>query len=122
MRQSPSQVFPNPAVLRRPQAMTRRITLARTGVLAPAQAAAIPMGLRPPAAYGRDMGIAVWDQRTPVSLRVSSWRSRNWRRALVTWFVLSFALMAEAGHLPASLCDAAGVLVAAVPVLLAALP
>jgi hypothetical protein len=80
------------------------------------------MGLRPPAAYGQNMGIAVWDQRTPVRLRVSSWRSRNWRRALVTWFVLSFALMAEAAHLPGSLSDAAGVLVAAMPVLLAVLP
>ena len=122
MRQSPSQVFPNPVVLRRLQAATRRITPARTGVLAPGQAAAIPMGLRPPAAYAPNMGIVTSDQRTPVRLRVSSWRSRNWRRALVSWLVLSFALMAEAAHLPGSLLDAAGALVAAIPVLLSALP
>jgi hypothetical protein len=71
------------------------------------------------------MGISVWDQRlprVPVRLRISAWRSRNWRRALVTWLVLSFALMAEAAHFPGPLCDAAGVVVAAVPVLLAILP
>jgi hypothetical protein len=80
------------------------------------------MGVHPPAAYGRSMGIAVRDQRASARLRVSSWRTRNWRRALVAWLMLSFALMAEAVHLPGPLCDAAGVLVAAIPVLLAALP
>jgi|HubBroStandDraft_5_1064220.scaffolds.fasta_scaffold193597_2 hypothetical protein len=114
MRQSLSQVFPTPG-----------ISPNRRWVLAPQEAGAIPMGRCSPAAYGGSMGISVWDQRlprVPVRLRISAWRSRNWRRALVTWLVLSFALMAEAAHFPGPLCDAAGVVVAAVPVLLAILP
>ena len=114
MRQSLSQVFPNPVVY-----PTRR------WVLAPQETGAIPIGCRSLAAYGQTMGISVWDQRMPrqpVRQRVSTWRSRNWRRALVAWLVLSLALMAEAAHFPGPLCDAAGVLVAAVPVLLAVLP
>jgi hypothetical protein len=114
MRQSLCQVFP-----------TLGISPTRRRVLAPRKSGANAIGLRSLAAYGPSMEILAGDRRVPrvlVRPRVSAWRSRNWRRALVTWFVLSFALMAEAAHFPGALCDAAGVLVAAVPVLLAILP
>jgi hypothetical protein len=72
------------------------------------------------------MGISVWPAqhapRAPFRLRVSSWRARNWRRALLTWFVVSLALMAMAAHFPGSLREATGVVIAAVPVLFATLP
>jgi hypothetical protein len=128
MRQPPSQVLPKRWLSVPEPTPARGLFPAGNGVLAPAQAGAIPIGRFPSAGYVPSMGISVLDQRapraprTPVKLRVSSWRSRNWRRALATWFVLSFALMAEAAHLPGPLFDAAGVLVAATPVLLATLP
>lgn len=114
MRQSLCQVFPTPG-----------ISPARRRVLAPRKTGANAIGYRPLAAYGPSMEILAGGRRAPrvpVRPRVSAWRSRNWRRALATWFVLSFALMAEAAHFPGPLCDAAGVLIAAVPVLLAILP
>jgi hypothetical protein len=120
MRQSLSQVFPtlgSPA-LGMGQAGMR--------VLAPLELGAIPMGGQPAAAYGRSMGISVWPMphapRVPFRLRVSDWRARNWRRALLAWFVLSLALMAVTAHFPGSLREATGVVIAAVPVLFAALP
>jgi hypothetical protein len=120
MRQSLSQVLPtlgSPALGTGP---------AGTRVLAPPELGAIPMGRRSPAAYGQSMGISVWPTprapRAPFRLRISGWRARNWRRALLTWFVLSLALMAVAAHFPGSLREATGVAIAVVPVLFAALP
>jgi hypothetical protein len=120
MRQSLSQVFPTPG--------SPALAIGPTGirVLAPPELGAIPMGGQSPAAYGPSMGISVWPAprapRAPFRLRVSDWRARNWRRALLTWFVLSLALMVVAAHFPGSLREATGVVIAAVPVLFAALP
>ena len=43
------------------------------------------------------MGVSVLRQRrpqAPLRERVSGWRARNWRRAILTWFVLTLAIMA----------------------------
>jgi hypothetical protein len=86
------------------------------------------------------MGVSVWGQRAPqapLRQRVASWRARNWRRAVLTWFVLTLAIMAAAAEPAADFpraqlssvpavwlaLRAGAVLIAAgVPVLLAALP
>jgi hypothetical protein len=99
------------------------------------------VGTRPPARYGRRAaGVIRWRPRAPRASfrqRVAGWRARNWRRAVLTWFVLSLAIMAvaaeprsyfpkaQARSVPALrtvLRVAGGVTVAGVPVLLIALP
>jgi hypothetical protein len=50
------------------------------------------------------MVVSVWRQRqpqAPLRERVARWRARNWRRAILTWFVLTMAIMAVAAE-PAS--------------------
>jgi len=105
------------------------------------QAGITTLGTRTPASYGgRAMGAIVWRQRTPrVSFRqrVADWRARNWRRAVLAWFVLSLIIMAvaaepktdfpkaQARSVPAVrmiLQVAGGSIVAGVPMLLIALP
>lgn len=69
--------------------------------------------------------------------RVAAWRARNWRRAVLAWFVLSLAVVALAAEpaayfpkaqlrsVPAvrtALRVAGGVTAAGIPVLLVALP
>jgi hypothetical protein len=47
------------------------------------------------------MGVSVWRQRppqAPLRERVAGWRARNWRRAILTWFVLTLAIMAVAAE------------------------
>ena len=47
------------------------------------------------------MGVSVWRQRppqAPLRERVAAWRARNWRRAILTWFVLTLAVMAVAAE------------------------
>lgn len=47
------------------------------------------------------MGVSVWPQRppqAPLRQRVAGWRARNWRRALLVWFVLTMAIMAVAAE------------------------
>jgi hypothetical protein len=47
------------------------------------------------------MGVSVWRQRAPqapLRQRVAAWRARNWRRALLAWFVLTLAIMAVAAE------------------------
>jgi hypothetical protein len=86
------------------------------------------------------MGVSVWRQRAPqapLRRRVAAWRARNWRRALLAWFVLTLAIMAVAaepaadfpkaqlGSVPAvRMVLRTGAILAAsgVPVILAALP
>jgi hypothetical protein len=99
------------------------------------------MGTRPALPYGgRTMGAVTWRQRPPrasLRQRVAGWRARNWRRAVLAWFVLSLIIMvigaeprtdfpkAQAGSVPAvrMVLRVAGMLtVAGVPVLLVALP
>ena len=47
------------------------------------------------------MGVSVWRQRqpqAPLRERVAGWGVRNWRRAILTWFVLTLAIMAVAAE------------------------
>ena len=47
------------------------------------------------------MGVSVWRQgqpRAPLRERVARWRARNWQRAILTWFVLTLAIMAVAAE------------------------
>lgn len=105
------------------------------------QAGVTTLGTRTPESYGwRPAGVIVWRPRAPrVSFRqrVADWRARNWRRAVLAWFVLSLVIMAVAAEpktdfpkaqvrsVPAVrmiLHAAGGFIVAGVPVLLIALP
>lgn len=47
------------------------------------------------------MVVSVWRQRqpqAPLRERVAGWRARNWQRAILTWFVLTLAIMAVAAE------------------------
>jgi hypothetical protein len=86
------------------------------------------------------MGALTWRQRAPQTSfrqRLVGWRARNWRRAVLTWFVLSLIIMAvaaepktdfpkaQARSVPAVrmfMRVAGGLTAAGVPVLLIALP
>jgi hypothetical protein len=86
------------------------------------------------------MGVSVWRQRpmqAPLRERVASWRARNWRRAILAWFVLTLAIMAVAAEPAADfpmaqvnsvpavrvvLRTGAVITAAGVPILLVALP
>jgi hypothetical protein len=86
------------------------------------------------------MGVIVWRQRAPRATfreRVTEWRARNWRRAVLAWSVLCLicmAISAEPGtafpkaqgrSVPAvglAMKVAGGLTVAGVPVILIALP
>ena len=84
---------------------------------------------------GRDLAPA--GAGVPFRQRVAAWRARNWRRAVLAWFVLSLIIVAvsaepatafpkaQARSVPAVrmvLRVAGGLTVAGVPVLLIALP
>ena len=67
------------------------------------------------------MGISVWRQQppqAPLRERVAGWRARNWRRAILAWFVLTLAIMA----VPVVPPTVTAIIAAGVPVLLVALP
>jgi len=67
------------------------------------------------------MGVSVWGQgppQAPLRERVAGWRARNWHRVILAWFVLTLVVMAVRVVPPI----AAAIIVAGVPVLLAALP
>ena len=86
------------------------------------------------------MGVSVWRQRqpqAPLRERVAGWRARNWRRAILAWFVLTLAIMAVAAEpatafpkaqlnsVPAArvaLRTGAVLIAGGVPIVLAALP
>jgi len=80
------------------------------------------MAWRAPASYGEAiMGVSVWRQhppQAPFRQRVARWRARNWRRAILAWFVLTLATVATRVVPP----TVAAIIVAGIPVLLAALP
>jgi hypothetical protein len=99
------------------------------------------MATRSPATYGEAiMGVSVWRQgqpQAPLRERVAGWRARNWRRAILTWFVLTLAIMAVAAEPAAAFPKAqlnsvpavrvvlrtgGALIVGGVPILLAALP
>ena len=67
------------------------------------------------------MGVSIWRQhppQAPLRERVARWRARNWRRAILAWFVLTLATVATRVVPP----TVAAIIVAGIPVLLAALP
>jgi hypothetical protein len=86
------------------------------------------------------MGVSVWRQRppqAPLRERVAGWRSRNWSRVILTWFVLTMAIMAVAAEpvtafpkaqlnsVPAArvaLRTGSALIVGGVPIVLVALP
>jgi hypothetical protein len=121
---------------------------ATIGGTASLQSGATTIGAQPAASYGgRALGTIVWRQRAPRATfqqrltgwrqRLAGWRARNWRRAVLAWFVLSLIILAvaaepktdfpkaQARSVPAVrmvLRVAGGLTVAGVPVLLVALP
>jgi amino acid permease len=67
------------------------------------------------------MGVSVRRQRppqAPLRERIAGWRARNWRRAILAWFVLALVIMA----VPAVPRTAAAIIAAGIPILLVALP
>jgi len=132
MRQSLQQVWPE---------RTRGgLGAAAIGGIAPLKPGATTIGTRPaPSCGGRTMDV-IWRQQAPRATfrqRVAGWRARNWRRAVLAWFVLSLIIMAvaaeprtdfpkaQASSVPAVrmfLRVAGGLTAAGVPVLLIALP
>jgi hypothetical protein len=88
----------------------------------------------------RSTGAIAWRRRAPrapVRQRLAQWRARNWRRAVLAWFVLSLIIVVVAAEpktdfpkaqlrsVPAVrmfLRVAGGLTAAGVPVLLVALP
>ncbi len=114
---------------------------AAIGDMVPLQPGATTIGTRAIPSYrGRPAGVIAWRQRAPRASswqRLAGWRARNWRRAVLAWFVLSLIIMAvaaepktdfpkaQARSVPAVrmvLRVAGGLTVAGVPVLLIALP
>jgi hypothetical protein len=114
---------------------------AAIGGIVPLQSSVTTIRPRPVPSYGgRATGAIVWRQRKPqVSFRqrVADWRARNWRRAVLIWFVLSLIIMAVAAEpktdfpkaqarsvpvVQTVLSVAGGLTVVGVPVLLIALP
>jgi hypothetical protein len=116
------------------------------GGMSPAIGGTVPLnpgltavGAQP--SYGaRSAGVVAWRRRAPrapLRQRLAQWRTRNWRRVVLAWFVLSLIIMvvaaepktdfpkAQASSVPAvrMFLQVAGELtVAGVPVVLIALP
>jgi hypothetical protein len=94
MRQSLTQV--------RPEASRGGTSPPGTGGITSRDPGAITMGTRSPASYGgRTMGVSIWRQQAPQASfrqRIVSWRARNWRRAVLAWFVLTLTIMAVAAE------------------------
>ena len=114
---------------------------AAIGGMVPLQPGATTIGTRAIPSYrGRPAGGIAWRQRAPRASsrqRLAGWRARNWRRAVLAWFVLSLIIMAvaaepktyfpkgQARSVPAVrmvLHVAGGLTVAGIPMLLIALP
>ena len=133
MRQSLQQV--------RPERARDGLGPAAIGRIAPLKSGVTILGTRPAPSYGgRAMAVLIWRQRAPQATfrqRVAGWRARNWRRAVLAWFVLSLIIMAvaaeprtdfpkaQARSVPAVrmvLRVAGGLTAAGVPLLLIALP
>jgi len=132
MRQSLQQVWP--------ERVRGGLSHAAIGGIAPLKPGATTIGTRPAPSYGGRTMEVIWRQRAPQATfrqRVAGWRARNWRRAVLAWFVLSLIIMAAAAEprtdfpkaqarsVPAVrmfLRVAGGLTAAGVPVLLIALP
>ncbi len=130
-----------PASLLSPQAGQRGLSPRKTGGMTPPNSGAITMGTRSPSSYGEHtMVVSAWRPGAPRASfrqRVASWRARNWRRAVLAWFVVTLAIMAmsaepstdfpraQANSVPAvrvALQAVEMLTVAGVPLLLIALP
>ena len=97
------------------------MTSARIGEIRPRVTGADTPGTRALASYGEHMmAVSVWRQGAPRASvwrqgrrgfglaqgappasfrqRVQAWRARNWRRAVLAWFVASLAIMAIAAE------------------------
>lgn len=126
------------------------MTPARIGEIRPREMDADAMGAAALASYGeRIIEVPVWHQGVPRARwrqgvprasfrqRAQTWRARNWRRAVLAWFVTALAIMAMAAEpstdfprAQARSVPAVGVVLrvtevltlAGVPVLLIALP
>lgn len=63
---------------------------------------AITMGTRSPSSYGgHTVAVTAWRRGAPqpsFRQRVANWRARNWRRAVLAWFVTVLAVMAVAAE------------------------
>jgi hypothetical protein len=133
MRQSLQQVWPERA--------RDGLGPAAIGRIAPLKSGVTTIGTRPAPSYGgRATAVLIWRQRASQATfrqRVAGWRARNWRRAVLAWFVLSLIIMAvaaepradfpkaQARSVPAVrmvLRVAGGLTAAGVPLLLIALP
>ncbi len=133
MRQSLQQVWPERA--------SGGLSPAAIAGIAPVKPGVTTIGTRSVPSYGgRATGVLIWRPRAPRAMfreRVAGWRARNWRRAVLAWFVLSLIIMAVAAEprtdfpkaqtrsVPAVgmvLRVAGGLTAAGVPVLLIALP
>ena len=113
---------------------------AAIGGIAPLKAGAPPSERVRPSRTVDEPGGHRWRQRAPQATfrqQVAGWRARNWRRAVLAWFVLSLIIVAVAAEprtdfpkaqtssVPAVrmvMRVAGGLTVAGVPVLLIALP
>lgn len=133
MRQSLQQVWPGRG--------RGGLSPAAIGGIAPLKPGVTTIGTLPAPSYGgRTMGAIAWRRRAPqvaFRQRLAGWRARNWRRAVLAWFVLSLTILAisaepktdfpkaQAGSVPAVrmvLRVAGGLTVAGVPILLITLP
>ena len=101
MSRSLTQVRPDAGQIG-PGAGQGGITPARSGELRPRETGGDTLGTRALASYGEHMmAVSVWRQGAPRASfrqRVQTWRARNWRRAVLTWFVASLAIMAIAAE------------------------
>ena len=131
------------------QALTEARQERRNGDMSPAIGGTVPLNpafatVRTRPLHGaRSAGVIAWRQRPPQAprapfpQRLAQWRARNWRRAVLAWFVLSLIIVVVAAEpstdfpkaqlrsVPAArmFLRVAGELTAAgVPVLLIALP
>jgi hypothetical protein len=149
MSRSLTQVRPDTAQIRLDPGQGG-MTPARIGEIRPREMGADAMEAAALASYGeRIIEVPVWHQRVPRAWwrqgarrasfrqRAQTWRARNWRRAVLAWFVTALAIMAMAAEpstdfprAQARSVPAVGVVLrvtevltlAGVPVLLIALP
>lgn len=117
------------------------LSAAAIGRMAPLESGVATIGTLPVPSYGGPTTRAVvWHRpalRVSFRQRLAGWRARNWRRAVLAWFVLSLAILAvtaepktdfpkaQAGSVPAVrvvMRVAGGLTVAGVPLLFIALP
>ncbi len=111
MSQSLTQVRPDAGQIG-PDAGPGGMTPAGIGEIRPRETGTDTRGTRALASYGEHMmavsawrrgapGAPVWRQGPPRASfrqRVQAWRARNWRRAVLAWFVATLAIMAIAAE------------------------